>query len=59
METGGRIDFRMQITSDMNISDWQTRNDRARLADQQLLHSRLSDLEANQSKLAEALGMHS
>jgi hypothetical protein len=39
----------------VNIQDWQSQNYNARLADQQLLHDRLDDLEANQNKLSDAL----
>jgi hypothetical protein len=44
-----------QVSSLVNIQDWQSQNYNARLADQQLLHDRLDDLEANHNKLSETL----
>jgi hypothetical protein len=45
----------IQVSSLVNIQDWQSQNYNARLADQKLLHDRLDDLDANQNKLSEAL----
>jgi hypothetical protein len=41
----------------VNIQDWQTRNDEARLKDQKALHDRLNDLDSNQNLLKEMLSM--
>jgi hypothetical protein len=39
----------------LNIQAWQTRNDDARAADQQVLNERLLVLETNQEELKETL----
>ena len=44
-----------QITSLVNIEDWQRRNDEARLQDQRVLHDRLNELDSSQSNLKEML----
>jgi hypothetical protein len=41
----------------VNIQDWQSRNDEARLKDLHALHARLQDLESNQNHLKEILSM--
>ena len=47
----------LQVTSLVNIQDWQRQNDEARLKDQNALHARLKDLESNQKDLKEILSM--
>jgi len=39
------------------MSEWQSRNEQGLAKDEQLLNNRLSDLEANQDRIMEALGM--
>jgi hypothetical protein len=46
--------FDLQIAS-LDIQDWQTRNDEARLKDQKALHKRLDDLDSNQNDLKKML----
>lgn len=54
-ETISRRD--VQLSSLINVHDWQKRNDEARLKDQRALHDRLNDLESNQSHLKELLSV--
>jgi len=45
----------LQITSLLNIQDWQSKYDEARANDQRLLFERFGELEANHGRLMEAL----
>lgn len=56
-DAGYMLSF-FQISSLVNIGDWQLRNDEARKADQQKLVDRLNDLEANQNRLVEILSKY-
>jgi hypothetical protein len=47
----------VQISSLLNIHDWQKRNDDARLKDQKALHNRMNELESNHSQLRELFSM--
>jgi len=46
---------RCQISTLLNIHEWQKRNNDARAADQRELDERLLNLETNQQQLIEAL----
>jgi hypothetical protein len=47
-----------QVSTLVNIQDWQQRNNNARQEDQKALHDRLSELESNQNRLAEMLSRY-
>ena len=49
--------FDVQISSLINVHDWQKRSDEARCKDQRVLHDRLNELESNQSQVRELLSM--
>ena len=46
-----------QLLTLLNIQDWQSRSEEARLQDQKSLNSRLETLEHNQSQLKDVLSM--
>ena len=46
-----------QISALLNIEAWQSRNENARVADQQELNQSLSNLEMNHQQLKETLGV--
>jgi len=48
---------RVQISTLLNIQAWQSRNENARVADQQELNQSLSNLETNYQQLKETLGV--
>lgn len=49
--------FDTQISSLVNIQDWQRQNDEAQLKDQKILHNRLNELESNLNNLKEMFSM--
>lgn len=49
--------FDMQISSLVNVLDWQKRSDDARVKDQNALHDRLNELKSSHDQLKELLSM--
>jgi hypothetical protein len=46
----------IQVSTVLNVREWQTRNDDARVADERALDRRLLKLENNHQRLRDALG---
>jgi hypothetical protein len=46
-----------QISALLNVQDWQSKNNDARIADQESLNHRFDELQANHHELVQALGM--